>query len=262
MTSVLAALDNTLAAQPVLATARAYGRLIGADVEPTHVRVNGEGCARLVAEAAGLHLIELAGEPVEELVRAGSAEHIASVVLGARATPGGTRPAGRTALAVAARVDKPVLLVPPDTPHPGRLERVLVPLEGTLSSSLAPRRLIEVAGGARIDVVVLHVLDEAALPRFTDQPQHETRAWAQEFLARYCPWGSKVVSFEPRVGRSEEAVPRAAEETDADLVALGWAQELAGGRARVVRAVLELAHVPVALIPVTVDLADKPRPGA
>ena len=70
-----------------------------------------------------------------------------------------------------------------------------------------------------------------------------------------------MVSFEPRVGRSEEVVPRAAEETDADLVALGWAQELAAGRARVVRAVLELAHVPVALIPVTVDLADKPRPG-
>lgn len=252
MTSVLAALDNTVAAAPVLATAEAFASLVGSDPAPMHVRVNGDRGARLVAEASGRPLTELAGEPVEELVRAASSDDVSAIVLGARATPGGARPAGHTALAVAERVAKPVLLVPPDTPHAGRLKRVLVPLEGSVSTSLAPRQMFELARDRHIEVVVLHVLEESSLPLFTDQPQHEVPAWAHEFLARYCPWGADEVTFESRLGRPEELIPRAAEELAVDLVALGWSQELAHGRAAVVHAVLERARVPVLLVPVVI----------
>jgi hypothetical protein len=41
-----------------------------------------------------------------------------------------------------------------------------------------------------------------------------------------------------------------AQETGADLIALGWSRALAPDRAPVVRAVLERAHVPVLLFPV------------
>jgi nucleotide-binding universal stress UspA family protein len=259
MTQVLAALDNTLADRPVVATARRLGELLDADVQPVHVRVDSERTARLVAEAAGLSLIELAGKPIDELVRAAGAEHVVSIVLGARATPGGARPAGSTALAVAARVPKPVVIVPPDTPRPGRLERILVPLEGTSSSSLAPRGVIEMATRAHIDVIVVHVLDEESIPAFTDQPQHEPAAWAQEFLNRYCPGRAETVRFESRVGHCEELIPRAAEETGADLIALGWARELAPGRATVVRAALARARVPVLLVPVVVRSRERVR---
>ena len=52
-----------------------------------------------------------------------------------------------------------------------------------------------------------------------------------------------------RLGRREEEILRAVNETEPDLVALGWAQELAAGRAPVVRELLERGRIPVLLVP-------------
>ena len=134
-------------------------------------------------------------------------------------------------------------------------DRVLVPLEGTTSTSLAPKSLIRLAGRANIDVVIVHVRDEGSLPSFTDQPQHEQAAWAREFVCRYCAQGLPTAAVETRVGRPEEWVPAVAEEKGCDLIALGWAQELEGGRAEVVRGTLERTRLPVLLVPVRVGPA-------
>jgi nucleotide-binding universal stress UspA family protein len=249
MTRVLAAVDSSATAGPVLAAGAAMARLFGADVTVVHVREN-ELDVGSVVRAAGLELVELDGVVVDALSAAGSADDVALIVLGARRTPGAARPVGRTALAVATRTAKPVLLVPPDALHPARLTRILVPLEGTVSTSLAPRRMLELAGQVSLDVVVLHVLDEASLPAFTDQPQHESEAWAREFLERYCPVGLDRVRLELRVGSPEELVPQVAQEIDADLIALGWSRELEGDRAPIVRAALARGHRPVLLLPV------------
>jgi nucleotide-binding universal stress UspA family protein len=151
---------------------------------------------------------------------------------------------------VITRLLKPVVVVPPDAVQRGTLKRVLVPLEGTAPTSLAPKGLIELAHDADVEVVVVHVHDAATLPAFTDQPQHEARAWREEFVARYCPWGIGKVSLQVRLGRPEEEILRAVAETEADLVALGWAQDLAAGRAPVVRELLERGRTPVLLVPV------------
>jgi nucleotide-binding universal stress UspA family protein len=250
MTKVIAALDNSLAARPVLATAASLARLLGAQIDALHVSGNGAEVARSAAEAAGLELRTCTGPTVDRLVEAGSDEEVVAMVLGARGTPGAARPVGTTALEVITSLPKPLVIVPPDASRPGTLRRVLVPLEGTISSSLAPKGVFELARGAQLEVVVLHIHDEASLPAFTDQPQHEATAWTEEFLARYCPWGVGDVRLEVRVGRRDQQLLRAAEETGADLIALGWSQELAPGRAPVVLAALELGHVPVLLIPV------------
>jgi hypothetical protein len=55
-----------------------------------------------------------------------------------------------------------------------------------------------------------------------------------------------------RLGRREEEILRAVKETQPDLVALGWAQELAAGRAPVVRELLERGRIPVLLLPMQV----------
>ena len=47
-------------------------------------------------------------------------------------------------------------------------------------------------------------------------------------------------------------MPTVADEVDADIVALGWAQELEAGRGPLVRAVLMRGTVPLLLVPVQV----------
>jgi hypothetical protein len=136
---------------------------------------------------------------------------------------------------------------------------VLVPLEGSLSTSLAPRSIVELARGANVDVIALHVHDSDSVPAFTDQPQHEHEAWAREFMARYCPWGIGTVRLETRVGRAAELVPAVADECGCDLIALGWAQELAPTRAPVIRSTLERVQMPVMLLPVRIELTEKPH---
>jgi nucleotide-binding universal stress UspA family protein len=253
MTRVIAALDNSIAARPVLATAKTLAELFGAGVEAVHVRTNGTRVASNEAAAAGLELHILSGPTVEGLADVADAEDVAAVVIGARGTPAGSRPVGGTAFELMKSLDNPLVVVPPDAVRPSVLRRVIVPLEGTLSTSLAPRRLIELACDAELDVVVLHVHDEASLPAFTDQPQHETDAWAEEFLARYAPAGVGKVRLEVRVGRREAQILRAAEEIGGDLIALGWSQDLAAGRAAVVREVLDRGRIPVMLVPVYLE---------
>jgi nucleotide-binding universal stress UspA family protein len=250
MTKVLAAVDNSLVCKAVLETARALGDLLGAEVEALHV---GDGDDRTLTAAVAKANVSLAfatGEVVDALAEAGAAEEVAAMVIGGRGMPNDPRPLGSTALAIATSLLKPVVVVPPETRPPTAMRRVLVPLEGTVSTSLAPRSIIEVARGAEIDVLVLHVHDAATLPSFTDQPQHEGTAWAREFLARYCPWGVGLVELETRVGTAEAVVPEVADESGCDLIALGWSQDLGLGRASVVKAALERARVPVMLVPV------------
>jgi nucleotide-binding universal stress UspA family protein len=250
MTKVIAAVDTSLAAKPVLATALELALLVGADIEALFVETGSDAVPRGLAEAAGLELRTVTGPVVERLLEAGRHEETEAVVIGARGTPGGRRPLGRTALAVATAVQKPVVVVPPDAS--GVLGRILVPLEANRHVSLAPRVVFDLSRGSGLEVVVLHVHDEDSLPLFTDQPQHENDAWAREFVRRYCQSGVGTIRLERRVGRIEELVPTVAEEVGADLIALGWAQDLAHGRAPIVRAVLERARVPVLLVPVVV----------
>lgn len=144
----------------------------------------------------------------------------------------------------------PVVVVQPNAEVSSRLRRVLVPLEGDTSSTLAPRSLVELAEGAEIDVTALHV----------DGVDEVDEGWTRAFLARYCPWGVRNVRLERRGGRREEVVPLVAAELQSDLIVLGWAQQLSDGRAPVVRAVLERSKIPVMLIPVLVGGGDDDRP--
>jgi nucleotide-binding universal stress UspA family protein len=256
---VIATLDNGLAAKPVLSTALALATLLGADVEAVHVRVDGARTARSAAEAAGLELQTRSGPVVEQLLEAARSEDVLAVVVGARATPAGRRPLGSTALALASSLAKPVVVVPPDAVPTGSLRRVLVPVEGPLSTSFTPRAIVKLVEGAELEIVLLHVHQEDSLPAFTDQPQHEQPAWSAEFLRRYCPWGVDRVQLELRVGRTAELVPLVAEQARVDLIALGWAQELAAGRAPVVRRALAESRLPVLLVPVNVPIAGGSR---
>jgi nucleotide-binding universal stress UspA family protein len=250
MKKVLAALDNSLAGKSLLAAAGALAALLDAEVEAVHVHTDGERTARNTAEAAGIRLETTRGTVVERLAEAGGASDVVALAIGARGTPSGRRPVGGTASAVASALPKPIMIVPPDADPPRAFRRVLVPIEGLVSSSLAPRWLFEPAREAGIDVLALHIHDEGSIPAFTDQPQHEQPAWAAEFVRRYCPWGIEEVRLETRVGRIGELIPLVAMESSCDLIALAWSQELSSDRAPVVHETLARANLPVLLVPV------------
>jgi nucleotide-binding universal stress UspA family protein len=254
--NIIAALDNSLAAKPVLTTAVALAELFGAEVTPVHVTTDGARVARSISESAGLTLQTLRGPIVEQLLDQARPDEVAALVLGTHGTPGDRRPLGSTAVAIATSLQKPVVVVPPDARTSGALHRALIPIESGLSASLTPRAIVELAQGTELEVVVLHVHQPAALPAFTDQPQHEHSAWAREFVRRYCPWGIGAVRLEVRIGSPDELVPLVAEQERVDIIALGWAQELAEGRAPIVRAALARGKLPVMLVPVSVPAAD------
>ena len=250
MRTVLAAIDGSLATKPVLGCARALGIALNAGVVAVHVRTDGVDTPRRLARMADMPLRIRRGPVLDRLIEAGAAEDVVAVVIGARGLSLDHRTLGGTATAVATRLSKPVVVVPPDAEPRTEFKRVLVPLEGTVPTSLAPRSLIELAPGHELDVVVLHILESDSIPSFMDQPQHWHATWTREFLARYCPWAIDEVDIQTRVGRREQLIPEAAGELGCDLVALGWSQDLAGDHAPVVRATLRQSRLPVALIPV------------
>ena len=252
MKKILIALDNSPSAKALIAAARAFGDLLGLEPEALHVQTDGVVTAAGAAEAAGVPLRTVTGPVIERLVESGRDESVTALAVGARGMSTADRPLGSTAAAVATGVLKPVVVVPPNADPPPVFQRVLIPLEGTESTSLAPLEMFELADDAELDVVAVHVHDPRSLPAFTDQPQHEQEAWAHEFLQRYCPWGLRTVRLETRVGSRGEVVPLVAEEFDCDLIVLGWARELAAGRAPVVRQTLVRSNRPVLLIPVRV----------
>jgi len=242
MATVLAALDNSLAINPVLVTARALARALGDRVEAIHIRGEGEESAVEATRAAGVPLTCSSGPVVEALVGAAQEPDVAVLVIGARGTTRSGHPLGSTALAVVTSITTPVVVVPPAANVAARLRRVLVPLDAA-SAGLAPHSLIELAEASEVEVTVLHVGGDGL----------EDAESSRELLARYCPWGIGRVKLERRSGAGEDVVPLAAEEDDVDLIALGWAQQLSDGRGPTVRAAIERAKIPVMLIPVRVQ---------
>lgn len=255
---ILAAIDNSPAARPVLAVACSLGRVLDVDVEAVHVRENGEHTARAAAASAGVLLHSIEKPVIPALIEAGRSPDVSCMALGARGVVAGPRPAGHVALELVRSLHKPLVVVPPDAAA-GTLRRILVPINGRRTTAVALAETLMLACRQELEVIVLHVHEQDSIPMFTDQPHYELESWAQEFLRRHagCPYPERV-RLEVRIGLPGENVLQVAEETDADLIALGWSQDLRPGHAAVVRAALERSAVPVLLTPAEgpVDLGD------
>jgi nucleotide-binding universal stress UspA family protein len=252
MTKVLAAIDDSASARPVVATALAVAAALGATAEALYVRENHPPGPRDAADAAAVPFRQVDGDVVDEIAAAAAADDVAAVVVGVRSSPAAA-PAGHVALELMTRLAKPLVVVPPGADPPLALRRVAVPLDGTAETAARVRPALDLATLAGIEVVVIHVCDEDRIPPFTDQPQHETPAFADEFVARYVPGGA--VQLELRVGVPADEVLGAALALDADLCALAWAQGLEHGRARVVKELLAHSPIPLLLLPMSAAAA-------
>jgi nucleotide-binding universal stress UspA family protein len=163
-----------------------------------------------------------------------------------------TADAAGTMWRVLTRASKPVVLVPPSIGRPdGRsISRVLLPLDGSAEAAHAVEWSVQLLASSGVDLVVLHVFDEARSPQFWDQTAHAHQAWATEFLARHAPLGARL---EVRVGVPGEQIVDVARTQDADLIALAWSQRLDAGRAATVRDAVLHAGVPILLVPLAAD---------
>jgi nucleotide-binding universal stress UspA family protein len=247
---VLAALDQTVAASSVLAAGHEIARVLGADLTAVHVGEDGAELVRDLAARNHVRLAELEGDPAAQLAEALEDDDEAlALVVGTRTRPQGEREIGSTALEVVTTVHKPVFAIPPEMPTGFTVHRVLVPLEGSMSTSSA-YPAVEARDAEAVEIVILYVLEEQALPAFSDQPQHEWEDFGREFLARYSPWPIEQVRLVTRVGRPEEYILPVAQETKSDVIALAWGQQLTPGRASIVRDTLRRGRIPVVLVPI------------
>jgi len=129
------------------------------------------------------------------------------------------------------------------------LRTVLLPLDGAAETEAAVTPTVRLLADADLEVVVVHVLTDQQVPAFLDQAHHALDAWGHEFLARHA-----VTEPAPRIvlraGTPGRNVLEVAGTEAADLIVLGWSQDLSPGRAEVVRLLLADADVPVLLVPV------------
>ncbi len=102
---------------------------------------------------------------------------------------------------------------------------------------------------AELEIIAAHVFEPDDLPAFSDQAGHETDAWSEEFLRRWLVDDANHIALELRVGNAAETLCAVAEEVDADIVAMGWKQQLSSNRTQVVSTLLAESNVPVVLVP-------------
>lgn len=256
MSTVLAAVDDSLCAGPVLAAAKAFAALVSGDVLALHVGADAGTTARAQAVRAGVPFRQSAGDPLEVLA-ATAASGISAVVVGARDRASSRAEAGHLPLALVECVPCPVMVVPPHWPAKQRFDRVLIALEGRPGRARPVRRAVDVVAGADLDLTVVHVQDAADVPAFSDAPAHEMRAFAQEYLARSWPTAPPLRLALP-VGSPADEVLALAQELHPDVLVAGWAQGTGPAHGHVVRELLRRASCPVLLV--AVEPAATPAP--
>ncbi|HEX5534680.1 MAG TPA: universal stress protein [Actinomycetales bacterium] len=251
---VLAAVDDSICAAPVLRAAGLIGGALGLPTTALYVSEPDDHAVHVRASAAeaGMPLRLVDGDPVDRIAEAFARAGTIGV-LGARARQDDPRPAGGVAASVITAVTTPVVVVGPRTTAPRHrvLSRLVVPLDGTTETPDSVAPLVRLFVGAGLDVVLCHVFDRTTTPSFWDQPQHESRSWAEEFRTRWegDSGGDSGAGVRCSSGEAADEILSAVDAEDGDLLMVAWARDVSGDRAAVVKALLAESRVPIVLVP-------------
>jgi nucleotide-binding universal stress UspA family protein len=255
MSIILTALDSSPAARPALETGLRIAELTGTRVEAVHVADSASEIPAELASRAGVPLRRLDGPLQRALSDAIASPDVLAAVLGARATPHGRRPVGRTAAHILEHADKPIVVVPPEAIAPLPFRRVLLPLEGTTDSSTSVLQHLSPLIKAAVEIIVLHVFTDATLPAMLDRPYRDLEMLGKEFLAQHFPQGTRI---ELRSGPVAARIGDLVAEAGVDLIVLSWSQDSSPGHAQVIREVLGATGLPVLVIPTATAELDHP----
>lgn len=248
MSIVLAVLETTVSAGPVLDTAVRIAELTGSEVEAAYVPGSAtfEKKATSLARRARVPLRRLEEPESGGLVAVVADPEVLAAVIGARSQPAGRHPVGPLARKLLERTEKPVVVVRPDINVPPVLQRVLIPLEGTELSSRPVLEHLSAFLPDGVELVVLHVFTDDTLPAMLDRPDRDLEILGREFLHRHLPHAQRI---ELRHGSVASNVAEVSAQQASDLVVLSWSQDASPGRAKVIREVLASSPIPVLLLP-------------
>jgi len=252
--TLLIAVSDVDADKELIDSARGLAAAAGWDVRAVHVRMT-EGSAG-AGGLEGIELADLVGDAAEELGKLLARAEVDCVALGLRTVddPG----LGHVAEALLESFSAPLLLVRPGMRPLTSLRRLLVPLEGTPSSSAAMLYAEEVLCRPQREIVMLNVATgktpaeagSLAAPRFIDQEQYEWSDWQDEFSMRFsqCARGARH-RVSVRVGEPASTIVAEARAGDAELIVLSWGGTFAAGHGLIVRRLLETAPCPLLVVP-------------
>ena len=240
------------------------GELLSVPLRTVHVvpgpGLRGEARRSALARLARGESEEMVGRPETVLAAVAMAPGAVLTVIGARQRaprPGARRAAG-TALAVARRISRPMLLVPPGLCDWAGPTRVLSALDGTGKTALAAAAALSRITGPDTVATSLHIADGPGRPGAWAVVDKSDQ-WVGAVSSNGLPPGESADSgrratHETRpIGRY---VLRRAAETNSNLVVMVWSRQTRGPYGAAVLDVLGASPVPVLLVPVTVVRAD------
>jgi len=262
---ILVPLDSSEQALAALPVAKVLGEIERAALRIVHVSERRPASAELLKLEAtvpdGSTVDARTGEPAAEILLAAGEMKPRLIVMCTHtaAKPGKTL--GSTATNVLRNAPCPVVLVPPGRDSIAwHLQHVLVPHDGTPTTSAALRPAAELAERASAELLVAHVTGIRAAPaepgslttpRYVDQPQHEWPAWTREFVKRLeciCPLGHLHVRMVLAHGNPAAEIVRLAKKQAADLMVLAWRGKWEVPRAMTLKDILREAQCPIMVV--------------
>jgi nucleotide-binding universal stress UspA family protein len=208
-------------------------------------------------------LHEQTGDPISAIGRAaGGHPHATVIAFSTESGPASHPVLSQLAERVLLENRSPAIFVRPGLlERPWEIRSVLVPHDGTPTTTAALRPAAELTLRVAGWLTVVHVADAGvpppdevgsmAAPRLVDQPQHEWPAWGHEFADRLmaiCTIDPSRLRLTVRNGNAEDAILHSASESAADLLVLAWHGTSAGEHGRIVRDLLPSAPCPVMVI--------------
>jgi nucleotide-binding universal stress UspA family protein len=268
---VFVPLDGSVHARAALSVARALAQLV--DGTPHLVHIGGATLpSRELLRKLGLATDDVRGAVVEQaggdaaasIIRLARAQRCAYIVMcpyTGRQEPAGEL--GGVARDVLHLASCPIVLVPPaQDQRPWRLRHILLPHDGTPTTTAALGPALELARRADAELLVLHVAGSRAAPpaepgaitppQYEDQAHHEWPTWASEFLQRACCVNPSEEMPRLRltlaVGDPGPEIIRTARGYPADLVVLGWHGDPESDKPPVAKAVIREMPCPLLML--------------
>jgi nucleotide-binding universal stress UspA family protein len=252
--TILVAHDGGPVCEELVASARALGQAAGWPMRVLQVDEAGVAAAAC-EQIEGLEVEHVGGDPARAILAAAAHPDVTIVALGLRSDE---RPGlGHVARELLESSRRMLLVVRPGMRPIQDLKRIIVPMEGSPSTSAAMRVADDSFCTRGREIVMVHVVTGATpaepgsmpAPRFMDQEHYEWVEWQDEFCMRFsqCSKGGRHRVC-VRVGEPGPTIVAEARDVRAELAVISWRGDLGQGQAERLKLLLEKSPCPLLLV--------------